>query len=97
MSKRETRSCGAPMSSAIMDQDKSSTSMMSTPLAWVSVWSLAKRGPASATMHSATVRRRRKSSRRPAAARAAAPAARAMSALGKRSAASLPMRPRRKA
>ena len=66
MSKRDTRSLGAPMSSAIMDHDRSSTSMMSTPLACVSVWSLAKRGPASATMHKATVSRRRNSNRRPA-------------------------------
>ena len=85
------------MSSAIMDHERSSTSMISTPLACVSVWSLAKRGPASATMHRATVRMRRKSRKRPEAARAVAPAARAMSALGKRSAASLPMRPRRNA
>ena len=33
MSKRDTRSPGPPMSSAIMDHDRSSTSMMSTPLA----------------------------------------------------------------
>ena len=86
------------MSSAIIDQDRSSTSMMSTPLACVSVWSLAKRGPASATMHKATVEQPQEEQQPAGGGRARPrPAARAMSALGKRSAASLPMRPRRKA
>ena len=97
MPKRVSSSFIPPMSSDIMDQDKSSTSMISTPLAWVSVRSLAKRGPASATMHNPTVSSRKKISNRPAAARATPPAARAMSALEKRSAENLPTRPRRKA
>ncbi len=97
MPKRVSSSFEPPMSSDIMDQDKSSTSMMSTPLAWVSVRSLAKRGPASATMHKPTVSIRKKIRNRPAAAFAAPPAARAISALEKRKRGKLARAPRRNA
>ena len=87
-----------PMSSDIMDQDKSSTSMMSTPLAWVSVRSLAKRGPASATMHRADREQPQKnqqsSRRRPG---GAARRARNVRAGETQSAENLPARPRKNA
>jgi len=81
MSKRETRSCGAPMSSAIIDQERSSTSMISTR--WPA-FRCGRSRSASGERHDAQGHgeNSQEEQQPPEAARAAAPAARAMSALG---------------
>jgi len=94
MSNRVVSLPGGAMSSAIMLHERSSTSMMSTPLACVSVSSFIQRGPAIATIASPTVRSRRKTKSRPAIERTFPPTARTSSALENRNAPSAPVRPR---
>ena len=66
---RVTSSRGVLMSNAIIDHDRSITSMMSKPSVSRSISLLTVRGPAIATMRVATVARRRKRRREPAASR----------------------------
>ena len=72
---RVTSARAVLMSKAIIDQERSTTSMMSTPSASRSVSLFAVRGPAMAITRMIAVSRRRKRRRRPARSRTGRPTA----------------------